>query len=165
MTVEIGGSPIYPIGIQRIYNSFEEVRCVIDTHNKDGNSKYGGLMKISDAKYHINFDNFNMVVDLLGLLVEILGKQSYVHIHSGIYEFNGNEHDTFPNNIDSYIETDGDFIEIKGSKDNPINLSQIHSVYNYMQKQIEECNKDRNYFYEGMSYYGKREIYQIKWGY
>jgi hypothetical protein len=167
-TLKILGTPDKPISLEDIYTSFVELQSLIDRLNEEPRFESTGLVKVNDGVYHTMSDFFDMEIDVLKLLIDIYGKthnviiNSEIHKHSLPRETHGNI--TIIEGLKLRSINLNDIIIIKGTKIKPINFDDVYKLYKRMQKQIDEFNDDRSYFYEGLSYNKDTGMYQICWG-
>lgn len=104
-------------------------------------------------------DDVIQCLDALKFANKIIGLENTVVLDSGIYDH------LYDNNLFNASE---DRIEIVGTSESPIELSDVIQAFDKIQTQINKVKKSkyggRAYFYEGLKCVVKHEIYQIYWG-
>lgn len=105
--------------------------------------------------------NLQLAVDILRLAEEIVGSTNSVRIDSGIYK-----HDIFFEGTEAEERTrhNRDIHTIRGTKNHPITLAQVTDAIAAMQDQFRTVSQDRSYFYEGLVFDERDNMYVINWG-
>ena len=96
-------------------------------------------------------------LDILELSSSLIGVTSSVTFDSGIYKHCSNEN----------LNPQKDIFIIHATPEEPVTLENIIHVFRKMQKQfdmVEDYEWHRSYFYEGVKFDQKSQIFVIRWG-
>lgn len=107
-------------------------------------------MKI--LKKDLKMCDFYQSVDVLKFASQVLGKTKSVKINSNIKSHS------------SYQEEEEDCYKIKASHDKPITLDKLILTFEKINKQYENADEERSYFYEGFDYNKNTNMWEIHWG-
>ncbi|XWV25395.1 putative ORFan [Tupanvirus deep ocean] len=99
------------------------------------------------------------IVEILDFAEKIVGSTEKVTIDSGIYEHDDNNGDESHKPKNSKHD-----IYVLDGTTKPIELADVVKVFKKMQKQFDNTYDGRSFVFEGLSYNGKRNCYELLWG-
>ena len=102
----------------------------------------------------------DQIMEAIEDIGKIIGKSGPIHFNTGIYEREIGEYEK----IGLYDIED---LIVLGENGEMITMEHVKKLFNYMKKQfkqLEDNGYEYAYFYEGINYNEKDNIYEVLWG-
>lgn len=104
--------------------------------------------------------NLKQALNILTMASKLVGQTSNVYFDSSIYSHSFMDDDPdFSPELDLFV--------LKATEKHPVTMHGIIDTFNKMQAQFEaldEADDDRSYFYEGIEFDKKNNVWCIRWG-
>lgn len=99
-------------------------------------------------------DNFDQSIEVLQFVSKILGSTLPVKINSNILNHSNYREKPYTKDI----------FQIDASESDPITLDKILNTFKLMNKHMKNKEYGRSYFYEGLEFSSKLQLWEVCWG-